>query len=122
MKKVLIASRFFVSSREPNMLITILTEVETLEDWKGLLLILYMVFLFYAFTVGRRWRHYYATKKLIKDLEKHFGDDLPYYKKQRDQKNLNWERVLQMLRKEPTTPEVARLKEQVKKRVGAAVK
>ncbi|MFZ5753366.1 MAG: hypothetical protein ACOY3J_03930 [Bacillota bacterium] len=93
-----------------------------MEDWKGLLLILYMVFLFYAFTVGRRWRHYYQTKRLIKDLEKYFGQELPYYKKQRDQKNVNWERVLQMLRKEPTTPEVARLKEQVKKRVGAAVK
>ena len=93
-----------------------------MEDWKGLFLILYMIFLFYAFTVGRRWRDNYQTKRLINDLEKHFGQELPYYKKKREQKNVNWERVLQMLRKEPTTPEVARLKEQVKKRVGAAAK
>ena len=57
----------------------------------------------------------YKTNKLIKELENHFGQELPTFKK--DKERVNWQRVLKMLKEEPTTGKVAQWKALVKKRI-----
>jgi len=59
----------------------------------------------------------YRTKTLIRELEKHLGQKLPGYKKNRDQ--INWEKVLKMLKNEPTTQQVANWRQRVKDRIRA---
>ena len=55
----------------------------------------------------------YNRAKLVKELEKYFGQTLPSFKK--DKEKINWERVLKMLKEEPTTDQVIRWRAQVKK-------
>lgn len=70
----------------------------------------------------RRRLDSYRTKKLIKELETYFGKPLPHNKKSQDPTNINWERVLKMLKNEPTTEQVAHWKELLKKRLESAKK
>ncbi len=55
------------------------------------------------------------SRKMIKDLEKYFGKKLPLNKKGNGE--IDWNKVLKMLRKEPTTEKVAHWKVLVKKRL-----
>jgi hypothetical protein len=60
----------------------------------------------------------YRTKILIRELENHLGQKLPCYKKNRDQ--INWEKVLKMLKNEPTTQQVAGWRQRVKDKIKTA--
>ena len=66
----------------------------------------------------RAWIIKFQTKRLIRDLEKYFGQELPYYKSARgskDYRKINWDRVLKMLKNEPTTEQIAHWKEFLKR-------
>lgn len=76
-----------------------------------------------SFSLGlflRRWYHAREIKRLVRDLEQYFASPLPQLKKGKSSQKINWERVLKMLRNEPTTGQVAHWKELVKKQITTA--
>lgn len=62
----------------------------------------------------------YNSVRLARDLAKYFHRELPSYKK--DKEKINWQRVLKMLKEEPTTDQVVRWKVQVKKLVDKEIR
>lgn len=57
------------------------------------------------------------TQKLIRDLETYFNQSLPYYKGSQDISKVNWDRVLKMLKNEPDTEKIQRLRRLVQKQM-----
>lgn len=77
----------------------------------------FIVTIVLAFLTGRLLRTYLKkrrTRMLISDLENYFGQKLPGYKKKQNQGDVNWQKVLRMLKEEPTTQQVANLRQRVK--------
>lgn len=62
----------------------------------------------------------YKTNKFIRELEEYFGQELPSFKK--DREKVHWQRVLKMLKEEPTTDKTAAWKTKVKKLIDAEKK
>lgn len=55
--------------------------------------------------------------KLIKELELVLHQELPRYKKEKNSNQVNWDRVFNMLKKEPKTDQILRLREEVDKQI-----
>ncbi len=81
-------------------------------DWKQFLIMIVV-----AAILGMLLRlgiNLLESRKMIKDMEKYFGKKLPRNKKGSGE--IDWKKVLKMLRKEPTTEKIAHWKELVRKK------
>lgn len=84
----------------------------------AVLVLIYVIAVIFSIYIGLTLRRKIDRKKeerLIKELELILGQELPTYKKEKNNNQVNWDRVYNLLKKEPKTDRILRLREEVDK-------
>lgn len=83
-----------------------------------ILVLIYVIAMTISIYIGLKLRRKIDRKKeerLIKELELILGMELPTYKKEKNTNQVNWDRVYNLLKKEPKTERILKLREEVEK-------